>query len=225
MGKPWLVFGGWAIPPQILQPVFGEKSVYLDINEMMPLLFDHEKLIENWANAVNKKVDEYLGMDIAGIAGWSTGAIMACGLVQQVQVKRLVLLSATPSFCRRNGFRFGQRSSIVQMMINKLKDKNNSVVKDFLIQCGLQANESEKKAYAEEVMVKGLVFLEKANLLDGLKKTEARTVVIHGKEDSIIPWQAGEALAEMIGAEFVSCSGGHVFFVEHAAEMKKIIRD
>ena len=223
MDKPWLVFGGWAISPDILCSVFGDKSIYVDINEMMKFLFDGEALNENWPDIVKERVNEYLTTDIAGIAGWSTGAIMACKLAQKISVKKLVLFSGTPSFCRREGFKYGQRPSIVQSMINKLKIKNNNVVKDFLIQCGLQANESVEKAYAEDVMVKGLVFLERANLLDGLKKTEARTVVIHGKEDSIIPWQAGETLAGMMGAECKLLNGGHAFFIDQCDEIKRMI--
>lgn len=223
MGKPWLVFGGWAVSPDILRPVFGEESVYVDINEMMPLLFDDERLSENWADTVKKKVDEYLTMDITGISGWSTGAIMACGLAQLVKVKKLVLLSATPSFCRREGFRFGQRSSIVQAMVNNLKDKNNSVVKDFLIQSGLRENQIMTKVYEEQALAKGLRFLEKVNLVGALKKTECETLVVHGRGDKIIPYHAGEALAGIMGAECKLLDGGHAFFVEHAAEMKKII--
>jgi pimeloyl-ACP methyl ester carboxylesterase len=223
MGKPWLVFGGWAIPPQILRPVFGEKSVYLDINEMMPLLFDDEKLIENWVDIVNNNIAEYLTNDIVGIAGWSTGAIMACRLAQKVLMKKLVLFSGTPSFCKREGFRFGQRPIIIQTMIRKLKEKENTILRDFMLQCGLQEDKIITKVYDKQTLVKGLMFLEKANLIGALKKTECEALVVHGRGDKVIPYQAGEALAEMIGAEFVSCSGGHAFFAEHATEVKKIV--
>jgi pimeloyl-ACP methyl ester carboxylesterase len=223
MGKPWLVFGGWAISPDILRPIFGEESAYVDINEIVPMLVDGELLIENWAEVVKKKVDEYLTMDIAGIAGWSTGAIIACALVKQVPVKKLVLLSATPSFCRKEGFRFGQRASIVQVMINKLKDNNNHVVKDFLIQCGLQGNQIMTKFYGEQTLIKGLRFLEKANLIGALKKMECETLVVHGRDDKIIPYQAGEALAGMIGAEYKLLNGGHAFYTDLCYEVKRMI--
>jgi pimeloyl-ACP methyl ester carboxylesterase len=222
MGKPWLVFGGWAVSPDILRPVFGEQGVYSDINEMMLSLFDDEGLIENWPEIVKNKIDEYLTRDIAGIAGWSTGAMIACGLAQQVPVKKLVLLSATPSFCRREGFRFGQRYSIVQAMIGKLKDENNSVVKDFLIQCGLQENRIKTKVYDEKALVKGLMFLEKVNLIGALKKIDCEALVVHGRQDKVIPYQAGEALAEMIGAECKLLDGGHAFFIDQYDEIKRM---
>ena len=223
MRKPWIVFGGWAISPRILQPVFGDESVYLDVNEMMPLLFDDERLIENWADIVKKKIAGYLTMDIAGIAGWSTGAIMACGLAQQVRVKRLVLLSATPSFCRRDGFRSGQRPAIIQAMIRKLKEKENTVVGDFMLQCGLADRKIFSKVYDKQTLIKGLMFLEKANLLGVMKKSECEVMVVHGRDDKVIPFQAGEALAGMIGADFTICSGGHAFFAAQTGDVKKII--
>ena len=223
MGKPWLVFGGWAVSPDILRPVFGEESIYVDINEIMPLLSDDDRLIDDWVDIVKNNIAGYLTKEIAGIAGWSTGAIMACGLAQHIHVKRLVLLSATPSFCRRDGFRFGQRSSIVQAMIDKMEDKNNSVVNDFLIQCGLRENKIMTKVYNEKALVLGLMFLEKVNLIGALKKAEGEVFVVHGRDDKVIPYQAGEALAGMIGADFKICSGSHAFFVEQAGEVKKIV--
>lgn len=171
MDEQWLVFGGWAVAPDILRPLFGDKSIYIDINEMMQFLFDGEELSENWSNIVIEKVNEYLTMDIAGIAGWSTGAIIACTLAQRLAVKKLVLLSATPSFCRRVGFRFGQRPATIRAMIHKLKEKENSIVREFFLQCGWNENEMQIKSYNEQVLINGLRFLERVNLMSAIKKS------------------------------------------------------
>lgn len=223
MAKPWLVFGGWAISPDILRPIFGEEGAYIDINEMMPLLFDDIRLIENWPDIVNNKVEKYLTKEIAGIAGWSTGAMIACRLAQKVSVKKLVLFSGTPSFCRREGFRYGQRSSIVQAMIRALKEKENTVIRDFILQCGLKENNAIIKVYDGQALIKGLMFLEKANLIGALKKTECEALVVHGRDDKVIPYQAGEALAGMIGAECKLLDGGHAFLIDQCDEIKRMI--
>jgi pimeloyl-ACP methyl ester carboxylesterase len=223
MDKPWLVFGGWAVSPEIIRPVFGKKSIYIDINEIIPLLIDNEELSEQWPVIVQKNIDANLTIDIAGIAGWSTGAIIACALAQNIPVKRLVLLSGTPSFCRREGFRFGWRPAILQSMRKKLGEKDNTVVCEFLNQSGIKENDAGSHRYDEKVLSAGLMFLEKVNLLPHLKKAVPNAVVLHGKEDKIVPYQAGAALAGMIGADFVPCNGGHAFFLDQAGEIIKNI--
>jgi hypothetical protein len=34
-----IVFGGWAVSPDILKNVFGNDAVYIDVNHIMPKLF------------------------------------------------------------------------------------------------------------------------------------------------------------------------------------------
>jgi len=222
VGKPWLVFGGWAISPEILKPLFGDESFYVDINKIMPLLFDGGELNLNWTGII-KKMNECLAIDVAGIVGWSTGAIIACALTQYVTVKRLVLFSATPSFCRREGFKYGMRATVIRSMISKLQEKNDGVVKDFLIQCGLNDDETKNSRYDDQTLIKGLMFLEQVNLIGALKKLECACLVIHGRDDKIIPSHAGETLAGMIGAECKLVDGGHAFFANRVDETKRMI--
>jgi pimeloyl-ACP methyl ester carboxylesterase len=219
MDRPWLVLGGWAVSPEIMRPVFGKKSIYIDINEIMPSLIDNEELSEQWPVIVKKSIDANFTMDIAGIAGWSTGAIIACALAQNVPGKRLVLLSGTPSFCRREGFMFGWRPAILQSMRKKLGEKNNTVACEFLNQSGIKESDAGPRRYDEKALSAGLMFLEKVNLLPRLKKVVSNAVVLHGKEDTIVPCQAGAALAGILGAECKLFKGGHSFFIENRNEI------
>jgi hypothetical protein len=98
MSERWIVFGGWAIPPDILRPVFGDARVYVDVNDLMPSIVRGDVLLENWQDIVQEKTEAFYFGKPPRIAGWSTGAILACGLAQKVLPERLVLLSATPSF-------------------------------------------------------------------------------------------------------------------------------
>jgi pimeloyl-ACP methyl ester carboxylesterase len=77
--------------------------------------------------------------------------------------------------------------------------------------------------YDKEALIKGLMFLETANLLGVVKKTECETLVVHGRDDRVIPYHAGEALAGMMGAECKLLDGGHAFFTDRCDEVKRII--
>jgi pimeloyl-ACP methyl ester carboxylesterase len=212
MDDRWIVFGGWGIAPDVLRPVFGDIGLYVDVNELMEPLFDKAGLLNNWPDIIIRQVDAFSSKNTDKIAGWSTGAIIACAIAQKKPVKKLVLLSGTPSFCRREGFRFGQRPAIIQMMKQKLDEKGNSVMRDFFLQCGLQEEVNEAKGYDAQTLKNGLLFLEKVDLTGVLKKTEGEALVVHGKDDKVIPYQAGEAIAGMIGGEFCLVEGGHAFF-------------
>ena len=70
----------------------------------------------------------------------------------------------------------------------------------------------------------GLEFLEKVNLMPHLKKQNFHSIVLHGKDDRVVPFEAGEALAKAIAAEFVPMSGGHSFFLDQSAELRRLIQ-
>ena len=88
MSKPWTVFGGWAVPPQILYPVFGKEATYIDINHFMPFLIENDHLSEDWKQQLFSKVNDLIS-DHDHIAGWSTGALLALGLMQILLQKKL----------------------------------------------------------------------------------------------------------------------------------------
>jgi pimeloyl-ACP methyl ester carboxylesterase len=211
----WLVLGGWALKPDLLRPVFGESSIYIDVNDLMPGFIDNRNLRSDWIDLARAKVKNYLANGAFGLAGWSTGAIVACGLALLSEVENLVLLSVTPSFCRREGFRFGQRPVILDVMRKDLLKPGNRVVGDFGIKSGITGAAQVKVMHDPKNLIDGLHFLEQVNLLPILKKVSAHSRVLHGDNDPIIPAEAGKMLADSIGAEFSLMPGGHAFFMGH----------
>jgi pimeloyl-ACP methyl ester carboxylesterase len=213
MPDKWVVFGGWALKPDLLRPLFGDNSIYVDINDMMPSLVEHGKLRPDWVDTTRAKTvfaDRQADYDLAG---WSTGAIVACGLAMTVPVERLVLLSSTPSFCNREGFTFGQRPGVLDVMRRGLMKPGNNVVDDFGIRSGISGAAQIKLAHDPKNLVDGLHFLEQVNLLPILKRVEAVTRVFHGDKDPIVQPEAGKMLAEAIGAQFSLVPGRHAFFM------------
>ncbi len=223
MADRWLVFGGWAVSPLILRSLFGAESTYVDSNAMMPSLVNKGELIDNWEVAVTKEVEHFLSGDVAGIAGWSTGAILACALALRVRTKKLVLLSATPSFCRREGFRFGWTPGVLRDMREHLCGKDNTVVGDFLVSAGVPETFFHPACLDQKILAAGLSFLEQVNLLPALAKPACGVTVLHGKEDGIVPYKAGEVVAGMLGTKCQAFEGGHAFFVEQCEAVRELI--
>jgi pimeloyl-ACP methyl ester carboxylesterase len=212
MAKRFLVFGGWGVGPDILRPLFGETSKYVDVNKLMPALFDGEILLPDWAAALRHAFAKEIA-EADGLAGWSTGALIACGLALLTNPQRLVLISATPSFCRRDKFGFGWKPAVLRAMRERLATVGNSVVSDFVRAAGLPVDYASSSTYDALTLATGLHFLEQASLLPVLTKVRFPVVAIHGREDGIVPFRAGEALSEALGGDFRLVEGGHGFFV------------
>jgi hypothetical protein len=213
MPDKWLVFGGWSLPPHLLSPVFGNEATYIDVNRLFPDIIAKESLLENWKEITFNKIKHLIPNWPVHISGWSTGAFFAYALSGIIKNQRLLLLSASPSFCKRDGFIHGLDSGVLKVMRRQLARDKISVLKNFKKQCGLDEYNAASEKYSTEELASGLHFLEQINL-QPLHKTPCPTLLFHGKEDAIISCQAGEFLAQEIGAAKTILSGGHTFFLD-----------
>ena len=75
----WTVLGGWAVPPAVLESIFGKNSNYIDINPLIPSLFDKGTLVPDWIQRLKNILEPRLSMPLY-LAGWSTGAILSLSL-------------------------------------------------------------------------------------------------------------------------------------------------
>jgi pimeloyl-ACP methyl ester carboxylesterase len=211
MADKWLVFGGWGMDPELLRPLFGGSSIYVDVNLLMPLLLDGATLRRDWAGIVERKYAREFKAT-GRIAGWSTGAIVACSLAKRARPSKMILLSATPSFCRREGFRFGWKPGVLVAMRERLAVPHNTVLRDFAAAAGMPPDHAVFAGYDADILIAGLSFLEQASLLDIASTVNYPSLVLHGNADVIVPHQAGAALARSVGAQFRLVEGGHAFF-------------
>ncbi|MDD5674657.1 MAG: hypothetical protein PHC61_10870, partial [Chitinivibrionales bacterium] len=160
-----IVLGGWALKPQILAPCFGEDAVYIDINELMPQVVFGNALLTDWKDIIYSRVKQACGKSAPVLCGWSTGALLGFALAEWVRPKKLILISATPSFCRREGFPHGQkRATLISMREALFKDRVKTL-SQFSANCGLPEGKSTFSDCPTEALLAGLVFLEQVNLL------------------------------------------------------------
>ena len=215
MSGHWLVFGGWSLPPNILSPIFGNNSTYIDVNPLFGELFIEKALRKNWTAIIFDKIRQVVPNQPVNIAGWSTGAFFAYALSAVMKPQRMLLLSASPSFCKRDGFVHGQDIGVIKVMRRQLTRNKISALINFQKQCGLDEYNPASENYSTEDLASGLRFLEQINLLP-LHKPLCPTLLFHGEEDAIIPYQAGEFFARETGAAKTILSGEHTFFLDHS---------
>lgn len=214
----WTVLGGWGFQSEILKPVFGKDSIYVDINKHVKGLFEGDTLKGDWAAGLK----EILQIpDASYLAGWSTGAIMALGLAGQIKPSRIVLLSATPSFVNTGGFTCGKEKRSVELMRLNLKRNAQKTVDQFIKTAG---GISEPLTYSPEELKYGLLFLEQVCLLP-LKTLSFPLHVINAAEDQIVSPEAGKYLSARAGGIYHELPGNHLFFNDQADKVRRIIQN
>ena len=222
MRNPWTVLGGWALPPQELIPLFDDNARFIDVNHQMKKIVTNEQLIRNW----DSQLAQLLFTDNSEpcyLAGWSTGAIIATALASIIKPKALILFAPTQSFCRRESFLQGTRPSIIKTMINELDYKKEAVLLQFFSRCGID-NDHSTENYSVKELQNGLFFLLQVNL-SKLVPLECPVICFHGKEDKIIPIEAGRVICKAIGGTMYELEGPHAFYQKSAREIKTIIED
>jgi len=226
MHDKWLVFGGWSLPPDIVSPVFGNEATYVDVNKLFLDIIAEERLRDAWIEIISGKTAHLIANPPVCIAGWSTGAFFAYALSDILKPQKMILFSASPSFCKRDGFIHGQDIGVLKAMRRQLTRNKIPVLNNFQKQCGLTQYNRAGENYASEELTSGLHFLEKINLLP-LKKPLCPTLLFHGKEDAVIPSKAGEFFAGETGAAKTILPGGHVFFLDdsNASFIRNAIRE
>jgi pimeloyl-[acyl-carrier protein] methyl ester esterase len=57
-------------------------------------------------------------------------------------------------------------------------------------------------------LLQGLDYLQRMDVRNGLDKQTIPTLVVHGREDRIVPWQAGEWLSRALAVSHWRCHAG-----------------
>ncbi len=220
----WIVFGGWATPPTVLAPLFGKQAELIDLSGLMPMLVKNRILRPDWETFVAEYTSELAGNRPFGCAGWSTGSLLAYAAAKRLHPRAAVFLAATPSFCRKPGFPFGQKSSILRVMRERLAVDPAAVLTKFYARCGIPARngfiDNDKKNPA---LVDGLYFLEQATVLPATPLS-CPSLFLHGRSDKIVPFQAGLRFAEDAGGRFAEYAGGHALFIGQEDALEEVVK-
>ena len=136
------------------------------------------------------------------VVGWSAGGVVALEVACENPelIERLVLIGATPKFGTGDGYPRGIAARNVHAMVLQIRKDPKAVLYRFfqdvswpVVESESYLNEKVTAAYhiGIEHLVHGLEYLRTMDLRDKLKAVKIPTLIIHGREDRIVPWQAG----------------------------------
>ena len=150
--------------------------------------------------------------DGARVCGWSLGALLAQRLVQRgaARVSRLVLVSATPCFTLRPGWKHAIAVSTLEAFAAWLAEDRDATLARFVALNALDgAREreairaftgrlAERGIPAGAALAAGLVWLRDTDLRADAGRIAVPTLLVHGARDQLVPVEAGRWLAQAI---------------------------
>jgi pimeloyl-[acyl-carrier protein] methyl ester esterase len=171
--------------------------------------------------------------------GWSLGGLVALAAAQSGAVGRLVLLGTTPRFVQALDWRFGWSSeSLAQFSADVERDPQGTLKRFASLHLvgadnersllrRLRAELSRHAPPHRSSLRGGLSVLKDADLRAALAAINVPARVIHGERDQVVPWQAGEYLAQTLAcASLVRiASAGHALPWSHTELLVENIRE
>lgn len=147
------------------------------------------------------------------LCGWSTGGMVALEAAMAVpeKVSRLVLVSATARFCATDGYACGLPGGNLRALTAGAARAPEAALKGFFELAAAPATLTPEEAAAKvaaammqgaDTLKHGLNYLRDCDLRQKLEignwKLGARCVLVHGREDRVVPCGASEFLATVL---------------------------
>ena len=217
-GSTVILIAGWAHGAEAMIPLaeaLGEASpvVSTSVSELYAEAQREGKSPGNWggrsccARALIERISKIGGP--VTLAGWSAGgmvAIEAAAALPQ-QVAALVLLSTAARFSSEDPLVPGAASAALRAMRGRIGRAPARVLRDFFVNAAAPQMMSEEALrrrveaaleFGIDCLTDGLDYLRRADLEEAAKRLELPALLVHGAEDRILPWRAGERLASLI---------------------------
>lgn len=135
----------------------------------------------------------------ASLVGWSMGGLAALEVaaVHPELIDRLVLVGSTPKFCADGDFTCGTPVANVRAMRAGLRRDPEKTLAGFqrLVAAPFQEPAAAMPGFRsgwQDDLTAGLDYLLRTDLRERLKLIGAPVLILHGREDRVIPWQAAE---------------------------------
>ncbi len=218
-GVPLVLLHGWAYCAEVFEPLL---PLLGDFRLLVPDLPGHglsEPLPRFDSVSICESLEDWLHLVAPGpvhLLGWSLGGQLAMALClrRSLEVHRLILCSTTPRFVQDECWDHALPAGQLRSMQRNLRRAFEPTVQQFRdgicgTPCSLALPDPANAAQGLEL----LGCLDQRSLLPDLKLP---TLVLHGSCDPVIPFAAGQALAQALPAAslVVFEGGGHAPFME-----------
>ena len=171
-------------------------------------------------------------------AGWSLGSIVAMEAARKhsERISALVLVCPTPKFMQGDKWEHGQTEDALNNLSQRFESDYATALKRFLLlQAGTNA---AARANAKSTLVEisqhsapdwstlqsGLNVLRQTDLRSTAAEISAPTQIIVGRDDRVIPPQAGRSLhGQISGSTLMELPTGHSPFIERPDEFSNAV--
>ena len=224
MSSPAFVFvHGWG---QAVQTWHGQLEFFASSHEVLAVnLPGHGGAPDLPAEAWEETILESLPDEPVVLIGWSLGGMLGLRLAlhHPARLAGLVLISTTPSFRLRSGWSHACADDVFERFQESL-EINEKRLLDRFFALMLQGDALDRRRYLDIVrqavdrqhpsspngLRAGLDLLDQLDLRDSLSGISVPTLVVHGRNDAIVPVGAAEFLAAQIpDARLQLLSAGH----------------
>ena len=186
----------------------------------------HERVLSRILRQIEKLDQPHTFM------GWSMGGRIALeiALRRPERVSSLILVCTSARFCRDTDFPHGYALANVRALGRNLRNSPEQALRGFFSNATTASTFGDK--YVENNVRKalehgtgplldGLSYLQTIDHRARLSQILAPALVLHGGEDTLVPWQAGQALAEgLVNGHFaMHDAAGHDLLLTHSAWM------
>ena len=171
------------------------------------------------------------------VVGWSLGGLVALAwaIAAPAQVRRLVLIAATPSFLQRPGWPEAMAEDAFAAFETALADDPADALRRFaLLQSRDDVRARQVARQLRGVAVPGapalragLRVLRTTDLRGRLPSVRAPVLVLHGERDRLVPAAAGEALSRLLpAARYLAIAGAaHAPFLSEPAAVAAALQE
>lgn len=200
-----ILIAGWAHTAQALDGLASAlRATYeVRVSTSSEIVTEKSFNTSSYAKGFKSEVAKLNGKNNSSVVvGWSAGGVAALEAASENPdlINGLVLISATPKFCTEGGYPWGVPPRNLRAMILEIRRDPKTVLDRFFQDVSWPVVEPEpcrkEKVNAAchmgiERLVDGLHYLQNTDLRDRLEALQIPTLVIHGRKDRIVPWQAG----------------------------------
>ncbi len=232
---PLALISGWAHGAGVWQPMLAALGTGWMVRLIgMPELTSAGSAPDDMAQALARRLEAFPAPPI--LAAWSAGALaaIAAAAARPDLARGLVLLAGTAQFCHTPDYPWGQPLGSLQSLRRRLQRNARTALADFLdltyAPAGLAMAERDvlidaALASGRPALLAGLDFLERTDLRPVLPNVIIPVLLLHGRRDLVIPWQASEYLARRLpAAELDLLDTGHALPSHAPAAIAEAIR-
>ncbi len=243
-GSDLILLHGWAMHSDIWSGVRNRLAQYFRLHlvdlpghGLSPTPWiDAPGTLEHMAEIVKEELPES-----SIICGWSLGGQVAIELAlhEPERIKKLVLVSTTPSFVQREDWIWGMEAATLKLFMKNLKQDYVSTLNRFLtLQVSGDINTSvlltqlresvfQEGKLDEAGLQMGLQILFTSDLRERIKSVDQPVILLHGENDAIAHPKAARWMHEHLqNSELVMLPHcGHTPFLSHTNQfITNIIR-